>query len=101
MQELTIKLPDKLWQRLERWARTQKKEVADVILELLTTIPPVEESDLPGKYQRFFRESGLFIQVNAEEKNRYKPVGDLEREELARRFSVGKPLSRIIIEERR
>jgi len=100
MQELTIKLPDELWQRLEKRARTQKKRIEEVIIEHLKTIPQIEESDLQEKYERFFKESGLFVQVNDKEKRRYKAVSDREREELARKFSVGKPLSEVIIEER-
>lgn len=100
MQELTIKLPDQLWQRLERWARTQKRGVEEIVIERLKTIPQIEESDLQEEYERFFKESGLFVQVSEEEKKRYRPVSDMEREELARKFSIGKPLSEIIIEER-
>lgn len=100
MQELTIKLPDKLWQRLEHWAQTQKKKVEEVVIEHLKTIPQIEESDSQEKYERFFKESGLFVQVSEEEKRQYQPVSDSEREELARKFSIGKPLSEIIIHER-
>ena len=71
-----------------------------MVIERLETIPELGEPNLQENYKRFFKESGLFVQVSEEEKRRYKPVSDKEREELARRFSVGKPLSEVIIEER-
>ena len=100
MQELTVELSDSLWKRLAVWALAHKKKVEEVVIEWLETIPELEEPNLQERYERFFKESGLFAQVSEEEKSRYKPVSDTEREELARRFSVGNPLSEAIIEER-
>ncbi len=100
MQELTIKLPDKLWRRLKSRARTQKMEIEEVILERLQNLPANEESDLQGQYNKFFKESGLFVQVSEQEKRQYEQINESEREALARRFSIGMPLSQMIIEER-
>jgi len=77
-----------------------KKGVEEVVIEHLKTIPQIEESDVQEEFERFFKESGLFVQVSDEKKSRYTPVGETEREELARKFSIGKPLSEVIIEER-
>lgn len=99
MQELTIKLPDKLWRRLKIRARTEKMGVEEVILERLKNLPAREESDLQGKYNKFFKESGLFIQVSEQEKRRYEEINESEREALAQQFSIGKPLSEMIIDE--
>jgi len=101
MQELTIELPDSLWKRLGVWAWAHKKKVEEVVIERLETIPALEEPNLQQRYERFFQESGLFHRITEEERTRYKPVSDKEREKLARKFSVGKPLSEIILEERR
>ena len=101
MQTLNIRLPDGLWKRLGVWARVHEKEVEEVVIERLETIPDLEKPNLQQRYERFFQESGLFHRITEEERRRYKPVSDKEREKIARKFSVGKPLSEVILEERR
>ncbi len=100
MQELTIKLPNKLWHRLKSQALIEKTGIEDVILKRLNDLAGEEDLDLPGKYQKFFKESGLFVQVNEQEKHQYEPMSESERDALAEQFSIGKPLSQLIIEER-
>jgi hypothetical protein len=76
--------------------------------EIKLTVEPVESTGVllsPGKnlqeqYERFFKESGLFIEVSEEEKQRYQPVSEERLKELAAKLGAAGPLSEVIIEER-
>jgi len=100
MRQLTIEIPDVLAQRLAWLAAEQKKSVEQVALERLASLlePPTE--NLQEQYERFFKESGLFIEVPEEEKRRYQPVSEERLRELAAKLGAAGPLSEVIIEER-
>jgi ATP-dependent protease Clp ATPase subunit len=100
MSQLTLEIPEALVQRLEGLAANREKSVEQLALEQLSSLlePPAES--LEEQYERFFQESGLFVEVTAQEKRRYAAVSEKEREELVHKFGRGKPLSEIIMEER-
>lgn len=101
MQQLILQVPEPLMDKLRLWAAREQKRIEEVVLEQLATLPEGdEEASLEARYEKFFRESGLFEEVPAEEKERYAAVSDAQRAELAQKFSIEKPLSEIIIEER-
>jgi hypothetical protein len=100
MQQLTIEIPDALAQRLAWRAAEEKKSMEQVALEQLASLLEPPPGDLKERYERFFKESGLFVQVSEEEKRKYAAVSAEVREELAHKLGQGKPLSEIIIEER-
>ena len=101
MSELVLEVPERIMQKLASWALAQGKRIEDAVLERLEEILESEEQNLEERYEAFFRNSGLFVQVSEEEKKRYKPVSEARRRELAIKASVGeKPLSEILIEER-
>jgi len=100
MLQLTIEIPEALAQRLAWLATEQKKSVEQVALERLASLlePPAET--LKEKYDRFFKESGLFVETPEEEKKRYQPVSEERLKELAAKLGAAGPLSEVIIEER-
>ena len=100
MAELTLQLPEELDARLRRLAAEQDRTVEDMALERLASLVERAEEDLKQRYERFFRESGLFIQHSEEEKARYQPVSEERRRELAAKLGAAGPLSEVIIEER-
>lgn len=100
MQQLTIEVPEALAQRLARLAVAQQKSIEQVAVEHLASLLELATDNLQERYERFFKESGLFVEVPEEEKRRCAAVSEEEREELAHKFGQGKPLSEIILEER-
>jgi hypothetical protein len=101
MAQLTIEIPDALARRLAWLASEQNKSVEQVCVEQLASLllEPVGEN-LEGKYERFFQQSGLFIERSAEEKQRYHPVSEDRLKELAAKLGAAGPLSKVIVAER-
>ena len=77
---------------LERGVETVKEE------ERIIIRPRSAEPDEREEVIRILEEAGLLVKPDWEPTA--PPVSDTELEELRRKFSVGKPLSEIIIEER-
>jgi hypothetical protein len=100
MLQLTIEIPETLAQRLAWLAAENKKSVEQVVLERLASLlePPAETRK--EQYDRFFKESGLFVETPEEEKRRYQPVSEERLKELAAKLGAAGPLSEVIIEER-
>lgn len=100
MPHLSLEIPETIAAKLERIAGEEQKSVEQVAVErLVTALEPSEES-LAERYERFFRESGLFYQPTEEEKRRYQPLSEERRQELADKIGAAGPLSEVIIEER-
>jgi predicted transcriptional regulator len=100
MTQLTIEIPDALARRLAWLASEQKKSVEQVIVEQLECLLAPAAENLPDKYERFLRESGLFVERPAEEKQRYQAVSNARLKELAAKLGTAGPLSDAIIAER-
>lgn len=100
MQQLTIEIPEALAQRLARLAVEQQKSVEQVALEQLAFLLESPAESHAEQYERFFKESGLFVEVPEEEKRRYQPVSEERLKELAAKLGAAGPLSEVIIEER-
>jgi len=100
MPQLTLEMPDALAQWLARQAAEQKKSMEQVALEQLASARERFQESLAKKYERFIKESGLFVQVSEEEKKRYRPVPEDELRRLADKLGAAGPLSEVIIEER-
>ncbi|MGH9843493.1 MAG: hypothetical protein ACREEM_32545, partial [Blastocatellia bacterium] len=73
MQQLTIEIPEALVQRLAWLAAEQEKSVEQVALERLVSLLESPAEPLKEQYDRFFKESGLFVEASEEEKGRYQP----------------------------
>jgi hypothetical protein len=69
----------------------------NVYLESL--LEPAAES-LEDKYERFFQQSGLFVERLAEEQQRYQAVSEERLKELAAKLGAAGPLSEVIVAER-
>jgi len=81
---------------LEDWLELgveKKKEKEQIVIR-----PRSYEQDEREEVIRILEEAGLLVKPDWEPTA--PPVSDTELEELRRKFSVGKPLSEIIIEER-
>jgi hypothetical protein len=100
MLQLTLEVPDNLAQRLERLAEEQQKSVAQVVLEQLESSVTPSAASLKERYERFVKESGLFVDVPEEEKQRIQPISEERLRELADKLGAAGPLSEVIIEER-
>jgi len=100
MQHLTIEVPDVLAQQLARLAAEQKKSVEQVALEQLASVLGSAAESLEGRYERFFRESGLFVEAPAEHERPSPPLSEEQLDELAAKLGAAGPLSEVIIEER-
>jgi len=100
MLQLTIEIPETLAQRLAWLATEQRKSVEQVALERLASLlePPAEA--LKERYDRFFKESGLFVEASEEEKRQCQPASEERLKELAAKLGAAGPLSEVIIEER-
>jgi len=100
MPQLTIEIPEALAQRLAWLASEQKKSVEQVAVEQLESLlePAVESPE--EKYERFFQQSGLFVERLAEEKQRYQAVSEARLKELAAKLGAAGPLSDVILAER-
>ena len=100
MSQLTLELPDTVMERLTRLARRRRASVEEVAVEQLESLPEPEAETLEERYERFYSDSDLFVQVSEEEKARYAEAPKEVSQELARKLARGKPLSEIIIEDR-
>ena len=88
MTQLTIEIPDALAQHLAWLASEQKKSVEQVAVEQLESLLVPAAENLEEKYERFFQQSGLFVERLAEEKQRYQAVSE-ERLNPCSRGEVG------------
>jgi hypothetical protein len=100
MLHLTLEVPDSLAQQLARLAAEQKKSVEQVALEQLTSVIESAAETLEEPYERFFRESGLFVEAPAEHERPDPPLSEEHLKELAAKLGAAGPLSEVIIEER-
>jgi hypothetical protein len=78
-------------------ASTQQTDVAVEQLESL--LAPAAEN-LEERYERFFQQSGLFIERLSEEKQPSQTVSETRLKELAAKLGAAGPLSEVIVEER-
>ena len=100
MLQLTIEIPDALAWHLAWLASEQNKSVAEVAVEQLASLLEPATENLEEKYERFFRQSGLFVERLAEEKQSYQAVSEERLKELAAKLGVAGPLSEVIVAER-
>jgi predicted transcriptional regulator len=101
MPQLTIEIPDALARRLAWLASEQNKSVEQVCVEQLASLLlEASGENLGEKYERFFQQSGLFVERLAEEKQRYQAVSEERLKELAAKLGAAGPLSEVIVEER-
>jgi predicted transcriptional regulator len=100
MRQITLEVPDPLAQRLARLVAEQQKSVEQFAVEQLEAVVEPSAEDLNERYERFFKESGLFIEVPDEVKRRCQPMSEEQRRELAAELGAAGPLSEVIIEER-
>ena len=103
MPQLAIQISDSMLEKLQKQAQIKGKEVEEVVVENLEKTLESEKEEVlseKGRVEKVLRESGLFHHVTEEEKKRYKPVSEERLKELAKKASVGKPLSEITIEDR-
>jgi predicted transcriptional regulator len=98
--QLTIDLPDALAQRLTWLAAEQNKSVAQVAVEQLESLLGPTAEHLEERYERFFQQSGLFVERRAEEQQRYQAVSAGRLKELAAKLGAAGPLSEVIVTER-
>jgi len=101
MSQVVIEIPDPLAQRLASLAAEQKKSVEQLVLEHLTSLFEPLRENLKKRYEQFFKESRLFVEVSKEEKSQCQPVSEARLKELAAKLGAAGPLSEVIIEERR
>ncbi|MBM4044121.1 MAG: ribbon-helix-helix protein, CopG family [Planctomycetes bacterium] len=100
MSELSLKVPQTFMAQLEKLAAKRNKSVEQLILEYLASLLQPPPKLLQERYDRFLAESGLFVQMTEADKRRYAAASEDEREELARKFGQGTPLSQTIMEDR-
>jgi hypothetical protein len=100
MPQLTIEIPEALARRLAWLASEQKKSVEQVAVEQLESLLEPAAEHLEETYERFFQQSGLFVERLAEEKQRYQAVSEERLKELAAKLGAAGPLSDVIIAER-
>jgi hypothetical protein len=100
MTQLILEIPDALAQHLAWLASEQKKSVEQVAVEQLESLLAPAAENLEKKYERFFQQSGLFVERLAEEKARYQAVSEARLKELAAKLGAARPLSEVIIAER-
>jgi predicted transcriptional regulator len=100
MTQLTIEIPDALARRLAWLASAQNKSVEQVAVEQLESLLAPAAENLEGKYERFFQQSGLFVERLAEEKPRYQAVSEERLKALAAKLGAAGPLSEVIVAER-
>ena len=100
MTRLTIEIPDALAQRLAWLASEQKKSVEQVAVEQLESLLAPAAESLEERYERFFQQSGLFVERLAEEKQHAQTVSETRLKEPAVKLGAAGPLSEVIVEER-
>lgn len=101
MTQLTVDVPEELAARLSRAAAEQNKSVEQLIVEQLTTVAEPASESLAERYERLIKESGLFINIPEEERQKHHPVSEERLRELAAEFGKAGPLSEVIIAERK
>jgi len=100
MAQLTIEIHDALARRLAWLASEQNKSVEQVAIEQLEALLEPATENLEEQYERFFQQSGLFVERRAEDKPRYQAVSEKRLKELAAKLGAAGPLSEVIIAER-
>ena len=100
MPQLTIEIPDALARRLAWLASEQNKSIEQVALEQLASLLEPAAQNLAEKYERFFQQSGLFVERLAEEQPRDQAVSEERLKELAAKLGAAGPLSEVIVAER-
>jgi predicted transcriptional regulator len=100
MIQLTIEIPDALARRLAWLASEQNKSVEQVCVEQLQSLLELATENLEEQYERFFQQSGLFVEQLVEEKQRYEAISEERLKELAAKLRGAGPLSEVIIAER-
>lgn len=107
MVELHVRLPEDLFQQLQREADSRKIPLEEMVLAAIRQclgIPGEQEPPQAGRLERFVRESGLFApphrKLSPELEKLAREVPPDERERLAEALSRGKSLSEMIIEDR-
>ena len=100
MPQLTIEIPDALARRLAWLGSEQQKGVEQVAVEHLGFLLEPAAKNLAEKDERFFEQSGLFVERLAEEKQRYQAVSEARLKELAAKLGAAGPLSEVIVAER-
>jgi predicted transcriptional regulator len=100
MAQLTIEIPEALARRLAWLASEQNKSVEQVCVEQLQSLLEPATESLAEQYERFFQQSGLFVERLADEKQRYHAVSEERLKELAAKLGAVGPLSEDIITDR-
>jgi len=115
MPQLTLQISDSLLGKLRKQAEIYDISVDEWIVDRLETImEPVTFSEHKQadtellseeeRMEKLLRESGLFAapedNIGPELEKLARPISAERRRELAKKASVGKPLSEIIIEDR-
>jgi hypothetical protein len=100
MAQLILEISDALAGQLERMAAAQQKSAEQLAVEQLESAVAPAGGTLEERYERFFKESGLFVEVPEEVKRRYQPMSEEELDKLAAKLGAAGPLSEVIIEER-
>ena len=100
MTQLTIEIPEALARRLAWLASEQKKSVEQVAVEHLESLLEPAAANLEEKYERFFQQSGLFVEGLTAEKQRYQAASEARVKELAAKLGAAGPLSEVIVAER-
>jgi predicted transcriptional regulator len=100
MTQLTIEIPDAVARRLARLASEQNKSVEQVVVEQLASLLEPGGENLEEQYERFFQQSGLFVERLAVLKQRYQAVSEERLKELAAKLGAAGPLSEVIVAER-
>jgi hypothetical protein len=98
--QLILEIPEALAQQLERMAAEQQKSPQQLAVEQLQSAVAPAAPSLQERYDRFIKESGLFVEVPDEVKRRYQPMSEEKLRELAAKLGAAGPLSEVIIEER-
>ena len=100
MTQLTIDIPESVARHLARLASEQNKSVEQVAIEQLELLLGTAPANLGEHYERFFRQSGLFVERLAGDKPRYQAVSEERLRELAAKLGRVGPLSEVIMAER-
>ena len=100
MTQLTIEIPEALARRLAWLASEQKKSVEQVAVEHLESLLEPAPANLEEKYERFFQQSGLFVEGLTAEKPCYQAASEARLKELAAKLGAAGPLSELIVAER-
>ncbi len=101
MSQLTIDIADLLARRLALVASAQNKSVAQIAVDQLTRLFEANAGGGEDSYERFFRQSGLFVEQPAEERQQpYRVLSEERLKDLAAKLGTAGSLSDVIVEER-